>query len=245
MTRYLNQSKLYVYHVANLRSIAIALNNTAISARHSLALENKPASESFTRLYAFLVGAWAETRLNKLINENGAFTDLQKARIFSEPTQLDQWISSVEISFREYYKVPNAELSIYTLPHTAFYRFKTVLDIINKDLRSVIEVRNKLAHGQWVYPLNTAGNDVEEEKYKGINKENLLSLQFKHSMITTLADIIHDLAVSLPTFERDFDYHFKAIINIRNNLQNRSFNLYEQVLIKKNKNGIANRKLNK
>ena len=62
MTAYFKQSKLYQFHVANLRSIQLALDNTALSLRRVIAEENTPAIESFTRLYAFLVGAWAETR---------------------------------------------------------------------------------------------------------------------------------------------------------------------------------------
>lgn len=242
MAQYHNQSPLYKYHVANLRSLEIAIGNTSISARKAISEENIPAVESFTRLYAFLLGAWAETRLHKLINENGAYNDQNKEIIFSQRTQLDQWHKTIEVSYREYFTVPRASLSLENIPHTAFHRLNTLTSILNEDLKSVIEVRNKLAHGQWVYPLNSSCTNVEADKYRLINNENLLSLQFKKSLITTLADIVHDLAVSLPTFERDFDNHFRRIVATRNNLRTRSYEKYRDSLVSKRRRGIETRR---
>ena len=74
------------------------------------------------------------------------------------------------------------------------------------------------AHGQWVYPLNNVGTAVESDKYKLINKENLQSLQFKFDLIGHLADAIHDLVVSPETFERDFEKHFRKLLQTRTNL---------------------------
>lgn len=242
MKKYLAQSKLYTFHLENLRSLGIALNNTAISARKAIAEKNTPATQSFLRLYAFLLGAWAETRLHKLINENGAFIDVEKSKISAQPSQLDQWHKTVEISFRSYYHVPKAELTVTTLPHSAYHKFQTIKDIIDIDLKSIIEVRNKLAHGQWIYPLNSDCTGVEQGKYTLINKENLLSLQLKQSMITTVADIVHDLSVSRATFDRDFDSHYRQVIAIKNNLLHRNYTKYEKALIDKRDRGIQKRR---
>lgn len=243
MTSYLHQSQLYKYHVANLRSIEVALNDTALSARRSIAKSNKAATDSFTRLFAFLLGAWAETRLNKLINENAAFTVADKLKISSESSQLDQWLMAVEVSFRAHYSIPRAALGIGNLPHSAYSRYQSIRDIIENDLRSVIEVRNKLAHGQWIYPLNNAGTAVESEKYRLINQENLLSFQFKHSLIISLADIIHNLAVSMPAFQRDFDTLYTRIIGVQTNLRKRSFAKYEQSLKDRLRRGVERRNI--
>ena len=244
MTAYLKQSKLYKFHVENLRSIEIALSNAAISARKSISQKNNPATQSFIRLYAFLLGAWAETRLHKLINESGAFSDEEKTKIFSQGTHLDQWIKIVEVSFRKYYKITKSDLNEKTLPHSAFHKLNTIRDILDGDLRLIIEVRNKLAHGQWVYPLNSSCTDVESNKYALINKENIMSLQFKRALLSTVADIIHDLVVSIPTFHRDFDSHYKNIVNIRNNLSCRTYTDYQHALIEKRKRGIKKRRDN-
>jgi hypothetical protein len=242
MAAYLQPTKLYKFHVANLRSLQLALENTVLSARKAISEEQKEGIQSFTRLYAFLVGAWTETRLQKLINENAAFTVPHKEIISGQRTQLDQWLKSIELSFRKHYNLPNAEISEQNVPHTAFHRYESVVDIINCDLRPVIEVRNKLAHGQWVYPLNSDSTDVEQDKFTLINHENILSLQFKFALISKVAEIVHDLAVSPPTFERDFDAHYKHIVEIRRNLKNRSYDQYRDQLIQKREKGIRKRR---
>lgn len=242
MPAYFKPTKLYKFHVANLRSLQIALDNTALSARKVIAEQNVEATASFTRLYAFLVGAWAETRFQKLLNENKAFDEATRNKVLSQSTQLDQWIKTVELSFRHHYKVPHAQLSTQTLPHSSFQRYTTLIALINDDLKLVIEVRNKLAHGQWIYPLNSGCTEVETSKYLLINGENLLSLQFKRELISTIAEIVHDLAVSHPTFERDFDAHYRQIINTKLNLANRDFAKYKKLLIEKRQRGIAKRR---
>jgi len=234
--------KLYQFHVSNLRSIEIAINNTALSARKAIAEKNQNAITSFVRLYSFLLGAWAETRLSKLLFEKNGITQDERRIVLSQQTQSERWHKAVEIAFRKQYNIPSAPLTEKTLPHSAFSRYASLVDILNNDLRSIIEIRNKLAHGQWVYPLNNEGSDVETEKYNSLRQENLLALKFKMSLITSLALIIHDLFVSMPTFERDFDEHYKQIITTRTNLQRRSYDKYAQMLIDKRQRGIAKRK---
>lgn len=238
------EAKIYQFHVANLRSIKIALNNTALSARQAIAEENQRAIASFVRLYALLMGAWAETRLKKLLYERNGFTEDERTRVLTQTSQLEQWQKLVEVAFRKHYGIPHAELTSANLPFTAHARYASLVNILDNNLRVVIEVRNKLAHGQWIYPLNNEGNDVETNKYTLLNKENLPSLQYKESLITGLADIVHDLVVSLPTFERDFDANYSKITNTKNNLTNRKYGKYVATLIDKRKRGIAKRKGN-
>jgi len=234
--------KLYSYHVSNLRSIEVAIKNTAISARKAIAEQNLLAIESFVRLFSFLIGAWAETRLLKLLFEKNGIAVDDRNIVLSQPTQLECWHKTVERAFRSKYAVPTAPLSNATLPHAEYARYTSLVDILNSDLRSIIEIRNKLAHGQWVYPLNSEGNDVETEKYNNLRQENLLALQFKKVLLSNLAFIVHDLIVSLPTFKRDFDLHYKQIIATKINLQKRSYEKYSEMMIAKRKRGIEKRK---
>ncbi len=123
----------------------------------------------FVRLYALLLGAWAETILKKLLYEKNGFDNIARNKICSEHTQLDKWLKAVEIAFRQHFAISHAPLSKLTLPFSFFSRYEELKDILDKDLRSIIEIRNKLAHGQWIYPFNSEGNDIEEEKYRKVN----------------------------------------------------------------------------
>jgi len=245
MTIYTKRSRLFKYHVANIRSIEIAIKNTAVSARRAIAEEKQQARDSFVRLYAFLLGAWAETRLKKLLYEPKGFQEAERHAILSQLTKLESWQKAVEVAFRKQYNVPSAALTEHTLPFTAFAYYSVISAILDKDLRSVIEIRNKLAHGQWIYPLNNEGSEVETKKFKQLRNENLPSLQYKLRLISSIANIIHDLIVSIATFERDFDTHYRHITTTRNNLEKRKYSEYADKLIEKRKRGIEKRKKSK
>jgi hypothetical protein len=227
-----NPTKLYSQHVANLRELHAALGNVARLARAAIASNDPERSlRTLLRLYSFLLGAWAECRLRKLLHEEFGFSDTERQAVLAQGTQLEQWEASVDAAIRKHYKLPQAVLDARTLGVAPSARRDALLDVLRNELRIVIEIRNKLAHGQWIYPFNSEGTSVEQDKYKLINKENLLSLEFKLAMLQHLADAVHDLVVSPRTFERDFDGHLKKLFQVQTNLKKRDYAKYAQSLV--------------
>ena len=229
--------KLYQFHVANLQEIDRAIEGVARSLRTAISQDDKNTTSSFMRLYALLLGAWAECRLRKLVYEPQGFNDLERSSIHAESTQLKQWQKAVEVGFRRQYKIPKTILTDSVLEHSTYSRYITLSDLLASDLRSIIELRNKLAHGQWIYPLNDSSDDVAQEQMDALRLENLLSLQFKKTLLESLSSAIHDLVVSKPTFERDFDKHYRTIVETRRNLKNRSYENWAESLRQKYKRG--------
>lgn len=240
MTR--NPSKIYSQHVANLRELEAALGNVARPARAAIASKDPERSlRTLLRLYSFLLGAWAESRLRKLLHEEFGFTDAEREAIEGAKTQLEQWQATVDAAFRKHYGLPIANLNARTLGVAASARRDALLGVLNNEFRIIIEIRNKLAHGQWIYPFNDKGTAVEQGKYVLINKENLLSLEFKYAMLGHLADAVHDLVVSPRTFERDFDSHFRKLFQAQTNLKTREYAKYAQSLISSRERARAKR----
>jgi hypothetical protein len=216
---------IYKYHTENLREIETGMGRIALMFRSAISKGEEKSVSALTRLYCLLLAAWAETRRCKLLYEPNAFDERQRREILAK-NQLDGWLFAVEVGFRQHYRIPRAALSAETLPHSAYSRLMTINVMLTTDLRPIVTLRNKLAHGQWKYPLNNDGNDVAQEQMDALRNENLLSLQFKKSLISTLSDIIHDLAVSRPAFERDFDQHYRIIVETRRNLRQRDYREY-------------------
>jgi len=236
-------SKIYRQHVCNLRELELAISHTGRLARAAIASKDPHRSlRSLLRLYSFLLGAWTETRLRKLLHEDPGFSEAERGSITAETTQLAQWNATVNIAFRKHHKLSRAPLDERTLGVAHAARRVALLDVLSEELRIVIELRNKLAHGQWIYPFNNEGTAVEEEKYRLINKENLLSLEFKYALVGHLADAVHDLVVSPETFERDFEAHFRRLFQVRSNLVTRSYTKYEQALTRSREKARAVRK---
>lgn len=240
-----NMSKIYAHHVVNLQELEHALSHVSRLARSTIASNDPQQSlRSLLRLYAFLIGAWSECRLRKLLHEKFGFSEDERSAILKMSSQLDQWLATVDCAFRKHHKIPKAPLEEKVLGVAHAARRAALHDVLNNELKIIIEIRNRLAHGQWVYPFNLEGTMVEQDKYKMINKENLQSLQFKLSLVRHLADTIHDLVISPSTFERDFESHFRKLFQVRTNLVTKDYKKYEKSLVERRQKARATKKSN-
>ncbi len=230
--------KLYQFHAENLRAVGAGLDDILVLARSAIARRRKASAATHLRLYAFLLGAWAECRLLKLLYEPNAFDDAARRSVLSKKALL-RWHAVLEVAYRRHYGIPRARLKPPALPVTAAERLQKLRSILDDDLSSIITLRNKLAHGQWAYPLNDALNDVAEAQMRMLRQENILTLKFKAAMIESLCACIHDIVVSKPTFERDFDAHFRHIEQRRTDVQRRDYSTWERQLTDKYVRGQA------
>ncbi|MEK6418109.1 MAG: hypothetical protein V4801_00735 [Burkholderia gladioli] len=237
--------ELFKYHTQNLRALKSAKSQIAPLAKAAIATKRSAELSSLLRLYALLIGAWAEVRLLKVVHEPDAFSDAERLLILSEKTQLDQWKMLAETAFRKHYVIA-LPTPINKLPHSARSRFDAISELFDNELSTVITVRNKLAHGQWEYALNGTNDAIEQSIMKELKKENYLSLQFKDDLISCIADIANVLSVSQKAFERDFDQFYSKFEQLRLNLKNRKYSKYEAMLLdrhqdaKKKRSGKSN-----
>lgn len=243
MTVTYSPSKLYLHHVANLRELQVAIGNIERLAKKAIASRDPESSlRTLLRMYSFLVGAWAECRLKKLLHEEFGFSLEERTHVESKKTQFEQWQCCIDIAFRKHHQITKAPLNQTSLGVTNASRRDALHDVLENELKIIIEIRNKLAHGQWIYPFNNAGTAVETDKYTLINQENLLSLRFKSALIGHLADTVHDLVVSPITFQRDFDTHFRHLNQARVNLSKKSYKKYEDTLVESRRRARAGNK---
>jgi hypothetical protein len=103
----------------------------------------------------------------------------------------------------------------------------------------LLSCRSDPSAGVTLYPLNNEGTKVEQDKYVLINKENIQSLQFKFSLLGHLADVVHELVVSPPTFVRDFEKHFQKLHQVQANLVTKKYATYKNSLVEKRRQARA------
>jgi hypothetical protein len=221
--------KLYRYHSENLRAVDRGLEDVLSSGRAAIARGRDVAAPTYVRLFAFLMGAWSECRLLKLLYEPQAFTTEERTRIL-QCKALERWQELVDVAFRKHYRIPAAKLQPPALPQTAHARLSFLMQLFDRDLQSIIVLRNKLAHGQWVYPLTDDLDGVAQAQMDALRVENLLSLKQKRSLLDAVCATVHDLAVSKTTFERDSDRHFRLVEQTRINIERKSYEKWVQQL---------------
>jgi hypothetical protein len=183
-----------------------------------------------------LLGAWAENRLRKLAYEPNGFSQQEREMVSAATSQMESWKKALELGFRKRYCLPKADLSA-SLPITARSRYQTLLVILEDDLKPIIEVRNKLAHGQWSRTLNNANDDFSQEMMARISGENALTVKFKKRLLNYLAQLIHDLVAGNEAFERDFDLHFKNLEQAKRDITKRLFSSWLTAMQEKHQRG--------
>lgn len=235
--------ELYKYHVENLKQLESAIKAISQPYRKAISSQNQKQVTTFTSMYSLLLGSWAEVRLLKMLFEENGFGVDDRKRVLSRDTQIDKWKCAVTVAFSKHYKAK--KISVRQIGHTAFRRYSTINEIIEQDLRPIIEIRNRLAHGQWFYLLNAELNDIAQSQMTAMRKENLFSLQFKKTILSWISALVNDLIVSIPTFERDFDRNYQQLLGTKQNLLNRSYDSYKAQLIAKHQRGLKKRRLQK
>ena len=133
---------------------------------------------------------------------------------------------------RTFYGYTGKRLIIDLTTHT----FK--VENLDNELLLSSKIRNRIAHGQWYYVFNDDLTALNNELSREIKIDNILKLKIRHKMFKSLAQIIHDLAVSKDTFERDFDVNYKVIEIQREEYRIHDYNKYVDRLIARKKRGL-------
>ena len=233
----LNNAALYACHVDNLRAVTTGVEHVGRQLRAALGSSQETTARTLLRIQMLLIGAWSEGRLHKLLYEDGGFSDQERSSVFAKRQKIEQWEEVVHLGFKRRYGVGD----LAQLRQEAATRLQVLEALIDRDLRPIIEIRNRLAHGQWEKAFNSAGRDLSQAHMRALADENALSAQFKQKMIDGLADLGHDLVSTKFAFERDFDEHYRRITALRDQLRNKSYARYLAGLIDKATRGALAR----
>lgn len=231
-----SRENLYKAHVKNLRAVEVSFERIMRELNDCLARGDDKTADALTKTTMLLLGAWAENRLRKLAFEPNGFSEHEREMVGAATSQIDSWKKAIEIGFRKRYHVPRADLNT-SLPVTARSHYQTLIVILDDNLKPIIEIRNKLAHGQWSRTLNNANDDFSQEMMSRISTENALTVKFKKRLLNYLAQLIHDLVAGNAAFERDFDLHFTNLEHAKRDIDNRPYSSWLMSMQKKYQSG--------
>src|SRR5713226_6689040 len=97
---------LYRFHVENLRAVEKGLRKVGRLLRRAISERDEKTESALVRLYALLLGAWAECRLRKLLFEPQGFDPNDRSAVTGCEGLFDEWAKSIELAFRKHYSVP-------------------------------------------------------------------------------------------------------------------------------------------
>lgn len=144
----------------NIRLLEAARKKINSQINDCLRKDDLDSLKVYTNIYMLVYSAWTEASLVKLIHTPYGFTSEEKKKIFNDKDVLNKWKKCVNTAFAKFRKtgseIPNKKKKIHAL--------------LDNYLKSQANIRNKIAHGQWVNPLHK--NCIEPD----VNAQILLSM---------------------------------------------------------------------
>ncbi len=214
-------SEIYEYWKKNKRQINMTI--TLLNRFHIRALrkETRLSEVSLDNIYSKLVlilwTSLAEVEFNILVTEDGYFTEafLQNIDI-SRKSEIEKWLALIDYFFKDkYFRNQERELNIVNLGDMNYHRYETLTKIVTEDLRPFIELRNRLAHGQWAVAFNSIGFGKNQELTKQVWKLSKKEIMLLKAFVTNLPPLLKLLITSKKTFERDYDKYVNRVIKAK------------------------------
>lgn len=247
---------MYKKWCENVTTLEESIEQLQVDLRLSISKELDGKTYNYTKLLSYLVVCWCEARIMKLIHEpqqtittkNGiinkpkSFTENEIESIISSSTLKDKWIKALQISISKAYGVAIDTNFPNSLLFTARTRYLEIEELIDNKLLPSIELRNRIAHGQWKQAFTNDLKSFSQPHTSALRTENIVTLQLSYATFKAIGQLIHDLATSKQTFERDFDENYKIVEQNKSNIHNRDFLSYKEKLIEKYKRGVERRK---
>ena len=126
--------------------------------------------------------------------------------ILEKSSVYDRWSHFVDFCFRRnFLGGKRRALNLVNLKHTNFSRYNYLKNMLDNEIKAIIEIRNKLAHGQWAIAFNSDGNDKNHEvttKLWTLSKKDVMATK---NIVTRFTEIMNALISSKEHFSSIFD----------------------------------------
>lgn len=202
---------MYEAATSNYREVERALTQVERTITSAIKRNDRSAVQALTRVQLLVVSVKAEARLIRILHTPKGLTASQRSQVLAEDQAIERWRKIVSDAFRRHYRVRLSHDLADVLDHDTLAKYNTLSSLIENELRLIISLRNKLAHGQWIVPFNMGLSAVEPAAVAALRAENSLSLRYRDRLIAQMGNIVSDLVVTAPGFEANFNTYFVKI----------------------------------
>jgi hypothetical protein len=195
----------------NYRQLTLTLTRVEREVNRAVRENDRVATESLTKVQMLLVSIKSEAALLYVLHIPNGIPIRAREDVLAKKKAIDRWTGAIEAAFRFHYKVRPKQNLADGLEHDVLAKWRTLQELVDSELEPLIAIRNKLAHGQWATPLNTAFTHVEPGAMTKLRNENALTLKLRHNLIEQLTRALGDLIQSPITFESRFNMRYRRI----------------------------------
>ena len=186
----------------------------------SVKLNDHSSFEALKKLYALLYSSFVEVSFLKVVHTPYGFTENEISQILEQRNLEQKWARCLELAFRRIDNMTNKG---------EVQNKKQILQrLIQTYIIESSQLRNKIAHGQWVVALNTENTAVNNDTTNRINGLDFVKVDVLFSLYAKISQVIEDLIESPhKTHFRDFYFHISELQNLVT--QTKDWNLQSKV----------------
>jgi hypothetical protein len=157
---------LYVLQSKNVRKLKKVESNLVRTINLYIKKKDEFQVELNTKLYALVYCTLSESQFIQIVHTpNGfLFSEIQKIKIEKKGNVVKAWELLFDLAFNKV----NAD---WKNNHDLIQRRKQIQDILDNFIKKPSELRNKIAHGQWDFALNS--DNTKENQVKTLELQNL------------------------------------------------------------------------
>lgn len=170
----------------------------------SLKLKDHSSFEALKRLYSLLYSSFAEISFLKIINTPYGFSEDEIVQIQAQRNLEQKWIKCLELAFQRIANITNKG------------EIQNKRQILERLIQTFIiepsQLRNKIAHGQWIIALNNDNTAINNETTQRINNLDFVKIDILFTLYEKIGQVVEDLIESpQKTHFRDFYFHITEL----------------------------------
>lgn len=191
----------------NVKSLEAARKKINAQINDSLRRGDDFSLKLYTNLYLLIYNAWTEASLIKVVHTPFGFTTDEKEKILTDKDVVNKWKKCVNTAFRKFRnsgsEIPNKKRKIHKL--------------LDDYLKNQARIRNKIAHGQWVYTLHRNNITHDSEVQTFIELIDVIQIDTWFEIFGEIVGIVRGLidAKQKNNLLAHYNHYFTRLTNIQ------------------------------
>lgn len=205
--------EIYKASVENVRELKKQRTNIKRLFNQAVKRNDHSSFIALTKFYALLYSSFAEQCFVKIIHTPYGFIQDEIKQIISERNLEQQWLKCIDLAFNRIRNIANAgEIQ---------NKRQSLTRHIDKFIIEPSQLRNKIAHGQWIVALNNDNTAINTTTTNLIADLDFVKIDILFSIYQKIGQAVEDLIES-PTKAHftDFYSHMTELEELINETQN-------------------------
>ncbi|MBN8681646.1 MAG: hypothetical protein J0L99_03305 [Chitinophagales bacterium] len=202
----------------NVKALESARKNLNQRINHCLRKSDFDSLRIYTKLYALLYCAWAEANLVKIVHTPFGFSEDEKKHILQPRDVVEKWIRCMNTAFAKFKQRTNSS----EIPN----KKRKINKLIKQYIETPRELRNKIAHGQWEFPLESNNIKPATDVKISLDTIDIIQIDIWFDVSKSLSNIVLGLVDARNTtnnqgYKAHYHFYEEHLSNIETILKER------------------------